>query len=64
MAMTKHIPVSEAVWKELGKTKEAGETYDSLLRKMLKMYHRMTLMKKMEKAENKKEEDLVALDDI
>ncbi len=64
MTMTKHIPVSETVWKELGKTKEAGETYDSLLRKMLKIYHRINLMKKMEKVEKSKEEDLVALDEI
>jgi predicted CopG family antitoxin len=64
MAMTKHIPVSEKVWKELGKAKGAGETYDSLIKKMLKIYHRINLMKKMEEVESKKEEDLVDIDDL
>jgi predicted CopG family antitoxin len=32
MAATKRIPVSEETWKELGKEKEPGQTWDELLR--------------------------------
>ncbi|MCK4347994.1 MAG: hypothetical protein KAW47_05195 [Thermoplasmatales archaeon] len=64
MTMTKRIPVSESVWKQIGKLKDAGETYDGLLKKMLKAYNRMKLMQKMENVERKNKEDLVALDDL
>jgi len=35
MAALKHIPVSEQTWKVLGKMKEAGQTYDLLLQKLI-----------------------------
>lgn len=64
MAMTKRIPVSKTVWEQLGEVKQAGETYDTLLKKMLLAYNRMKLMKKMDDVEQKSESDLVNLDDL
>lgn len=62
--MKKRIPVSEKVWKELGKEKKAGETYDDLLRKMIKDHNMQKLMKKMKKVEEMDEEELVTLDEL
>ena len=64
MTVNKRIPVSETVWKRLGEAKQAGETYDLLLRKMLQAYHRMKLMEKMATVEQQSTDELVALDDI
>lgn len=64
MTMTKRIPVSKNVWEQLGEVKQAGETYDTLLKKMLLAYNRMKLMKKMDDVEQKSESDLVRLDDL
>ena len=41
--MTKRIPVSEGRWKELGKIKEAGQTYDELLGELVQAYNRREL---------------------
>ena len=62
--MTKHIPVSEETWKELGRMKEAGETYDELLNEMIQDHNRTVLLQKMEKIENMDEEELVPLDEL
>ena len=62
MTLTKRIPVSEAIWKQLGDIKGAGRTYDELLGEMLRAYNRFKLMEKMEKIETMDEEDLVDLD--
>jgi hypothetical protein len=34
MPATKRIPVSEETWKELGKKKEPGQTWDDLLEQL------------------------------
>ncbi len=34
MTATKRIPVSEETWKELGKEKEPGQTWDELLEQL------------------------------
>lgn len=62
--MKKRIPVSEDVWKKLGRIKGAGETYDELLKQMIQEHNRMKLMKKMEKVEEKDREELVSLDEL
>ena len=49
--MTKRIPVSEATWKQLGKAKEAGQTYDELLLDMLQAKNRKDLVAKFDAAE-------------
>ncbi|MFH1769972.1 MAG: hypothetical protein ABH828_00260 [archaeon] len=41
--MTKRIPVSEDRWKELGRIKEAGQTYDGLLAELLQAHNRREL---------------------
>ena len=46
MTALKHIPVSEQTWKILGKMKEAGETYDLLLQKLIQKTNIKTLSKK------------------
>lgn len=63
MSATKRIPVSEETWKELGKEKEPGQTWDELLEQL-----RVKAMKNQvaSKARKAKEGDLdtVDLDDI
>ena len=41
--MTKRIPVSEGRWKQLGRIKQAGQTYDELLGEMMQAYNRKEL---------------------
>ncbi|MBN1539407.1 MAG: hypothetical protein JW939_04625 [Candidatus Thermoplasmatota archaeon] len=64
MTLTKRIPVSESIWRQLSSAKEAGSTYDDLIREMLQLYNRKKLMEKMEKVEAMKTEDLVDIDDL
>jgi predicted CopG family antitoxin len=52
--MTKRIPVSETTWKQLGKVKEAGQTYDELLLDMLQAKHRKDLVAKFDLADKGK----------
>ncbi|MFH1650472.1 MAG: hypothetical protein ABIA93_08055 [Candidatus Woesearchaeota archaeon] len=52
--MTKRIPVSEDLWKQLGKLKEAGQTYDDLMRELIQARNRLELAKKMDSAEKGK----------
>ena len=41
--MTKRIPVSEDRWKELGRLKEAGQTYDELIGELVQAHNRREL---------------------
>ena len=41
--MTKRIPVSEDRWKQLGRIKEAGQTYDELLGELVQAFNRREL---------------------
>ena len=52
--MTKRIPVSEDIWKKLGKIKEAGQTYDDLMRELIQARNRKELAKKMDDAQKGK----------
>ena len=52
--MTKRIPVSEEMWKSLGKMKGAGQTYDELLKELMQAYNRRELAAKMNAAERGK----------
>ncbi len=61
---TKRIPVSERIWKQLGKEKEAGETYDDLIQKLLQSYHRLNLMRKMKNVEEMDSDALVDIDEL
>ena len=64
LTKTKRIPVSVEIWKRLGKEKEAGETYDDLLSKLLQAWNKTKLMQKMKRVEEADSEDLVDLDDL
>ena len=48
--MTKRIPVSENIWRKLGKLKEAGQTYDNLLEGLLQANNRRELASFAKKA--------------
>jgi len=63
MSATKRIPVSEETWKELGKEKEPGQTWDELLEQLHINARKNQVAGKTRKA---KEGDLdtVSLDDI
>jgi hypothetical protein len=41
--MIRRIPVSDARWKQLGKLKQAGQTYDDLIADMVVAYNRSQL---------------------
>ncbi|MFP4045642.1 MAG: hypothetical protein ACLFS3_01125 [Candidatus Aenigmatarchaeota archaeon] len=47
---TKRVPVSKEIWQDLGRMKEAGETYDELLKKMIRDYQRHKLAEKAREA--------------
>lgn len=64
MNLTKRIPVSEAIWRQLSKARDAGQTYDDLLNEMLQVYNRKKLMDKMEQVESMDKKDLVDIDDL
>lgn len=63
MAATKRIPVSKETWKELGKEKEPGQTWDELLQQLQTKAKKTQVAEKSRKA---KEGDLdtVNLDDV
>lgn len=61
--MTKRIPVSEDLWKQLGKLKEAGQTYDDLVRELIQAHNRLELAKRMDAAE-KGEGKWFSLEDV
>ncbi|WP_414837082.1 hypothetical protein [Candidatus Nanohalococcus occultus] len=63
MPATKRIPVSEKTWKELGKKKEPGQTWDELLEQL----HTKAMKNQVaSKAREAKDGDLetVSLDDV
>lgn len=63
MTATKRIPVSEQTWKELGKEKEPGQTWDELLEEIHIRAKKNTLTEKVEKAREGKL-DTVKLDEV
>lgn len=64
MASTKRVPVSEPTWKELGKMKEAGQTYDDLIKELIQEANRAELAKKVRESMEKDEDELVPLDEL
>ncbi len=51
MALQKRIPVSEETWRTLGEKKQAGQTYDNLMKKLIKEANRHELAEKLRKAQ-------------
>ncbi len=62
MAVTKRIPVSENRWKELGRMKEAGQTYDELLKELIQAYNRGLLAEKIRASREMDESQLIPLE--
>jgi hypothetical protein len=60
---TKRIPVTPETWKEMGRMKEAGQSYDALLREMMLAYNREQLAR-MARAARKGEGEWFDLDDV
>lgn len=64
MVSDKRVPVSEPIWKELGKMKEAGQTYDELIRELIQEANQAKLAKKIKGNREKDEEELVSVDEL
>ena len=47
---TKRIPVTPETWKGLARLKEAGQSYDELLRDMIVAYNRQELVRMAQRA--------------
>ena len=61
---TKRIPVTEERWRELNKLKEAGETYDDLLAKLVQEHERHQLAERAQAVREADSEELTPLDEL
>lgn len=55
MHATKRIPVTEKMWVELSRLKDAGQTYDELLAEMVEEYKKTHLFEEMRSIEERGE---------
>ena len=62
MRLTKRIPVSERVWKELAEMRSAGQTYDELLAEMIELRKKRRLLEDI--GHSMQEDDFVPLSEI
>jgi len=62
MSLTKRIPVTEQVWKELAEMKSAGQTYDDLLTEMIELRKKRRLVEDIQRSIQ--EEDFVPLSEM
>jgi len=60
MSADKRIPVSEERWRELGKMKDAGQTYDDLLHELIEEHRDQQLAQMVR--EKRDEGDFVEVD--
>ena len=60
----KKVEISKDIWEELREIKSPGESYDDLLKQLIKEYNRHELQRKMKKAEEADREELVPLDEL
>ena len=63
-SLTKKIPVSEPVWKELAEMRSAGQTYDELLEDMIEERKKRRLAEDVKVWSLRKKEDYVPLSEI
>ena len=61
-SMTKRIPVTEPVWKQLAEMRSAGQTYDELLAEMIEIRKKHRLAEEMERID--KEDDYIPISEI
>ena len=62
MRLTKRIPVTEQVWKELAEMRSAGQTYDELLAEMIELRKKRQLLEDI--GHSMQEDDFVPLSAI
>ncbi|MEI6293680.1 MAG: hypothetical protein WCP36_08350 [Methanomicrobiales archaeon] len=62
MNLTKRIPVTESVWKELAEMRSAGQTYDELLAEMIDLRKKRRLVEDIR--HSMVEDDFVPLSEI
>lgn len=60
----KKVEVSKDLWEELKEIKSPGESYEHLLKQLIREYNRHELQRKMKKAEEADREELVPLDEL
>lgn len=60
----KRIPVSKERWKELNELKEAGQTYDELLEKLIVEHNRKKLAERAREVKEADREELTPLEDV
>jgi predicted CopG family antitoxin len=63
-SLTKRIPVSEPVWKELAEMRSAGQTYDELLEALIEERKKRRLAEDVKAWNLRKKEDYVPLSEI
>lgn len=61
---SKRIPVTEERWEELNEIKQAGETYDDLLRELIQEHQRRRLVERTKEVRNADSEELTTLDEL
>lgn len=64
MAATKRIPVTEERWSELNDLKEAGQTYDELLKELIQQRNQRQLAERVRSVREVDEEELTSLDEL
>lgn len=62
MTLSKRIPVTEQVWKELAEMRESGQTYNDLLTEMIELRKKRRLVEDI--TQSLKEDDFVPLSEI
>ena len=64
MVLDKRIPVSKQRWEELGQMKQAGQTYDELLKELIQKANRADLIDRMDEVREMDGEELTPLEDV
>ncbi len=61
---TKRIAVTPETWRTLGNMKQAGQSYDDLIRELIQKSNREELAEKVRKSKEKDEDELIPLDEL
>lgn len=60
----KRIPVTEDRWQELNELKQAGQTYDELLKELIQERNRRQLADRARRVEEADEKELTSLNEL
>ena len=61
---TKRVAVTPETWRTLGDMKQAGQSYDDLIQELIHKANRAELVKKVNEAKERDEEELVPVDEL